>query len=214
LEATANNVSNLSTPGFKRQITFYELMSDGIDGPTSATRSDLSQGKLNKTGNPLDLAITGPGYLQLRSGYQIVYSRQGQFRVAADGTVVTPQGLILQQKGGGDLILNNAAVKILEDGTVLDDGKPVAHIAVFSSAADAALQPIGGSLFRAPESAMQEITSAGIRQGMLESSNVSLGDEMVTMMTAMREAESGSRLVQSYDDLVERAITTFGLGTK
>jgi len=61
----------------------------------------------------LDIAITGPGFLQLRSGKQVFYSRQGQFRVAADGTVVTPQGLVLQQQGGGDLTLDNAAVKVL-----------------------------------------------------------------------------------------------------
>jgi len=85
---------------------------------------------------------------------------------------------------------------------------------VFASTNASGLQAIGGSLFKAPEMAMQESTSAGIRQGMLESSNVSLGDEMVTMMTAMREAEGGSRLIQTYDDLIERAVTTFGLGTK
>jgi flagellar basal-body rod protein FlgF len=214
LEATANNVSNLSTPGFKRQVTFSELMPNQSDWPSNATRADLTQGKLNSTGNPLDIAITGPGFLQLRSAKQVFYSRQGQFRVEADGAVVTPQGLVLQQQGGGDLTLDNAAVKVLEDGTVLDDGKPVAHIAVFASTDESGLQAVGGSLFKAPEMAMQESTSAGIRQGMLESSNVSLGDEMVTMMTAMREAEGGSRLVQTYDDLIERAVTTFGLGTK
>src|SRR5439155_9162034 len=205
LEATANNVSNLSTPGFKRQVTFSELMPNQSDWPSNATRVDLTQGKLNSTGNPLDIAITGPGFLQLRSGKQVFYSRQGQFRVAADGTVVTPQGLVLQQQGGGDLTLDNAAVKVLENGTVVDDGKPVARIAVFASTNESGLQAVGGSLFKAPEMAMQESTSAGIRQGMLESSNVSLGDEMVTMMTAMREAEGGSRLVQTYDDLIERA---------
>jgi flagellar basal-body rod protein FlgG len=61
---------------------------------------------------------------------------------------------------------------------------------------------------------MEEATSVRLRQGMVEGSNVSLGSEMVTMMTAVREAESGARLLQVYDDLIGRAITTFGQGVR
>lgn len=246
LESVSNNVANVSTPGFKRQISFSDMVSARganilsggaalgllragdlaeriVDGaglgafaaaslPELRMRSDMAQGKMSETKNPLDLAISGAGLFQLRAGGDIVYSRQGQFRLAEDGTLVTPQGHVLQQAGGGDLVLERATVKVLEDGTVLDEDRPVGRIALFAPAStDAAVQSLGGSLFAIAGEAA-EVASPGLRQGMVEASNVSMGDEMVTMMAAVRQAEGGARLVQLYDDLMGRAITAFGQG--
>jgi flagellar basal-body rod protein FlgF len=217
LESVSNNVSNISTAGFKRQISFEEVMNGrGAESAGAALRhqADLSQGEMSRTGNPLDLAISGAGFFRLRAGDSIVYSRQGQFSVAADGTVVTRQGQVLQQAGGGDLVLERAGVEILEDGTVLDGARPVGRIGVYVAGDPAALRPLGGSIFTGSEEAMEEAPAAAVRQGMVEASNVVLGDEMVAMMTTVRQAEGGSRLVQIYDDLLGRAITTFGQGSK
>jgi flagellar basal-body rod protein FlgF len=212
LESVSNNVSNISTPGFKRQISFEEVMSGRESASADALRqrADLSQGQLSKTGNPLDLAISGPGFFRLRSGDEILYSRQGQFRVGADGAVVNSQGHVLQQAGGGDLVLERAAVEILEDGTVLDGTRPVGKIGVYVAGDAAALRSLGGSTFAASEDSMEDSPASALRQGMVEASNVVLGDEMVTMMATVRQAEGGARLVQVYDDLLGRAISTFG----
>jgi flagellar basal-body rod protein FlgG len=212
LENVSNNVSNISTPGFKRQISFEEVMNGRESGSTDALRqsSDFSQGQLSKTGNPLDLAISGPGFFRLRSGDEILYSRQGQFRIGADGNVINTQGHVLQQAGGGDLVLERAGVEILEDGTVLDGTRPVGRIGVYVSADPAAMRSLGGSTFTAGEDAMEDAPASALRQGMVEASNVVLGDEMVTMMATVRQAEGGARLVQIYDDLIGRAISTFG----
>lgn len=217
LESVSNNVSNVSTPGFKRQISFEEVMSDRDSADTGVSfrhRADFSQGQMSRTGNPLDLAISGTGFFRLRADNEILYSRQGQFSVAADGTVVTRQGHVLQQAGGGDLVLERAAVEILEDGTVLDGTRPIARIGLYAAADLASLRPLGGSMFAAGEEAMEEAPAAAVRQGMVEASNVVLGDEMVAMMKAVRQAEGGARLVQIYDDLLGRAIAAFGQGGK
>lgn len=212
LESVSNNVSNISTPGFKRQISFEEVMSGREAASSDALRhrADLTQGQLSKTGNPLDLAISGPGFFRLRSGDEILYSRQGNFRIGADGAVVNTQGHILQQAGGGDLVLERAGVEILEDGTVLDGERPLGKIGVYVAADPAVLKPLGGSTFAAGENAMEDAPASALRQGMVEASNVVLGDEMVTMMATVRQAEGGARLVQIYDDLLGRAISTFG----
>lgn len=212
LENVSNNVSNISTPGFKRQISFEEVMSGRESAAAEALRqrADFSQGQLSKTGNPLDLAISGPGFFRLRSGGEILYSRQGQFRVGADGAVINSQGQILQQAGGGDLVLERAAVEILEDGTVLDGTRPVGKIGVYVAGDAATMRSLGGSTFAASEDAMEDAPASALRQGMVEASNVVLGDEMVTMMATVRQAEGGARLVQIYDDLIGRAISTFG----
>src|SRR5687768_9813963 len=89
LETIANNVSNLATPGFKRQASFVEALGVRGSGDPEAlalrTRADLAQGRMSETGNPLDLAINGTGFFQLRAGDRMLYSRQGQFRRAEDG---------------------------------------------------------------------------------------------------------------------------------
>lgn len=176
-----------------------------------AERNDFTQGKLISSGNPLDLAIDGAGFFPVRAGDQLLYTRQGQFRLAEDGSVVSPQGYVLQQAGGGDLVLDNAAVTILEDGTVLDQDRPVGKIGLVTPAQGVALQAVGESHFSA-RGAIDEVAEPGIRQAMVESSNVAMGDEMVAMMAAIRQAESGSRLVQVYDELMGRALTTLGGG--
>jgi flagellar basal-body rod protein FlgF len=216
LESTSRNVANITTPGYKRQIGFSDLLSaksgEPVSLPAIGLRSDFSPGKLSVTGNPLDIAISGDGFFQLRDGETTFYSRQGQFSRAADGTLVTPQGYILQQAGGSDVIVDRAAVTIEQDGTIVDDGRPVARIGVYVTDHAAALRALEGSAFQIDAGHATEVVNPVVRQGMLEASNVSIGDEMVTMMSALRQAESGSRLVQTYDDLLGRAITTFGQG--
>lgn len=257
LEMVSNNVANVSTPAFKRQVSFSDVMAGRTGGaligsgavalagtggqasslesrmmaqfasaagltpsstavtlPALRARADLAQGKMSATKNPLDLAISGTGFFQVRAGNDIVYSRQGQFRLADDGTVVSPQGYVLQQAGGGDLVLDREAVTILEDGNVLDQDRPVGRIALFAPAEGAepgAVEAMGGSLFTMAGEVV-EVAEPSLRQGMVEASNVSMGDEMVTMMAAVRQAEGGARLVQLYDDLMGRAITAFGQG--
>lgn len=215
LEAAAHNVANISTPGYKRQIAFSRLLAPATDIAVEqglAIRRDFAAGKLTSTSNPLDLAISGEGMFQLRAGDSFVYSRQGQFSLAADGTVVTPQGYVLQQAGGGDLVLDRAAVSIVDDGTVLADGVPVARLAAYSTADFEALEPLGESYFTAPRGGMDVVADATFRQGMVEASNVEIGDEMVTMMASLRQSEIGARLVQTYDQLLGSAISTFGAG--
>lgn len=219
LEVAAHNVANISTPGFKRQVGFSDLLAprqgDATAGPALSIRRDFAQGKLAATSNPLDIAISGEGFFQLRAGESLVYSRQGQFRLAADGTVVTPQGYALQQAGGGDLVLDTSQVTIAEDGTVLDQGTPVARIAVYAPADTAALQPVGESYFAVAGGLGADVVpEAVLRQGMVENSNVAVGDEMVSMMAALRQSEAGARLVQVYDDLLGRAITSLGQGNR
>jgi flagellar basal-body rod protein FlgG len=176
-------------------------------------RRDFAQGALRETGNPFDLAISGPGLFQLRDGDRMIYSRQGQFSVSSDGALVTAQGYRLQQAGGGDLILDRAqAVAIELDGTVLADGVPIARVELYESSSNSTLEAVGEAHFSDPTASMAPTGETLIRQRMVEGSNVDLGDEMVAMTATVRQSETGARLVQVWDDLIGRAITTFGGG--
>jgi flagellar basal-body rod protein FlgF len=212
LEASADNVANMTTPGYRRRVSYSEVTAS-IDGtavlPRSALRSDLAQATLTSTGNSLDLAINGSGFFQLRDGEDVYYTRAGHFRVADDGRLVSSQGYALQLAGGGDASVENGRFEVLADGTILAGERPLGRIIIMEPSEGAALESVSGSLFMIAGEA-QEASGSALRQGMVEGSNVSLGQEMVGMMAAVRQAESGARIVQAYDDLVGRAITTFG----
>lgn len=217
MEATANNVANLTTPGFKATSLYSDVSTEmDLHAPESLQkqRLDLAQGRLTKSNNPLDLAISGAGMFRLRGmDGSIAYTRTGQFRLDS-GRIVNAQGFALQTADGGDLVVPNANVTVQADGTVLDGAHPIAKIGIYQSAAGVQPQAIGGSLFAMPETMVEDVAAPQLRQGMLETSNVALADEMVSMMDALRQAESGAKLVQTYDDLMGKAISTLGQGTR
>lgn len=212
LDVISHNVSNISTPGYKRRIGFAGLVAanSATGVPDLAVRHDGNQGRLSDTGNQFDLAISGAGYFRVRSGNTVLYTRQGQFRRDGDGLLVTPQGYVLQQAGGSDLVLDGATMKVAPDGTVLDGSRPIARIAVEQPVDASSLVAVGESFFSARGEGMEDVADAVLRQGMLEGSNVSLSDEMTQSMVAIRQAESGARLIQLYDELMGRAVSAFG----
>ncbi|MFA7595101.1 MAG: flagellar hook basal-body protein [Novosphingobium sp.] len=214
VEAVSRNVSNASTAGYKKQVAFAQTLdraTESFPPQVAETRflTDFSQGRLRHTGKPLDLAIHGPALLQLRAGDDLVYSRGGAFTLGDGGSVIDAAGRILQQAGGGDLVLDGQDVEILGDGTVLQAGVPVAAIGLYDAGQGSGIAAIGGSVFRASPSGLAEANGSVLRQGQLESSNVVMSDEMVAMMAAVRQSEGGARLAQTYDQLIGQAITTF-----
>ena len=217
LERTAHNVANISTPGYKRQISYSEILTmqavthkeANKTLPSDLVHADMQQGKFRKTDNPLDIAISGTGLFQMRATDQLVYSRQGQFRLSSDGTIVNSQGFVLQGQEG-DLVLTSADAEILKDGTILEDGLPTGKIALFAATKASPVVPLSGAFFAAQDGDLEPVDSPALRQGFVESSNVSMADEMIAMMAAIRQAETGAKLVQMYDELAGRALSIFG----
>lgn len=226
VEAASQNIANVSTPGYKRAVSFETLLNpNAVDGGENdpvdmwtasfAPRLaiDTTPGKPQNTGNPGDLALVGAGFFGVRSqDGALLYTRQGQFHRDAFGHQVNAQGGVLQQSGGGDLVLSPGDFKVLEDGTVLQAGDPVARVAVFNLSRPDAIAYSQDGLYTAPDETVSALEMPSLTQGALEASNVSLGTEMITMMAALREAQSGQRVMSVYDDLMGRAITTFGQG--
>ncbi|HYF23049.1 MAG TPA: flagellar hook basal-body protein [Caulobacteraceae bacterium] len=209
VEVSAENIANATKPGFQRRIAFDLPLGE----PAAANRSlglDFKPGALVETGRPLDLALGGAGFFVLQGPDGPIYTRQGAFRREADGRVVDAYARPLQVQGGGDLTVENDAVEILPDGTVLEAGAPVARIEVVAFADPSALRLAADGLSAAPEAEARRVDRPALRQGAYEASNVSTGDEMVAIMEALRRAESGQRLINVYDDLMGRALSAFG----
>ncbi len=211
VEIAGQNIANAVTPGYRRRIGFETLLAGGprsVSAPIVGSAPDLSPGKQIQTGNPYDLAISGEGFFAVRQGEEIVYTRGGQFQRDQDGRLVTVGGAVLQGEAG-DLVVRGQSTAIASDGAVLDAGEIIARIPLFAfPAADA--RWVSGEAFTVAPGSAQRLERAAIRQGALESSNVTSGDEMVSMMEALRRAETAQRLVNVYDDLMGRAISNFG----
>jgi flagellar basal-body rod protein FlgF len=205
VEVSAQNIANVSTPGYKRRISFSSAVAQS--GQNIVT--DTSEGKLANTGNPYDLAIMGRGYFAVRGPDGLLYTRKGQFHPDADGRLVNPEGYVLQSDGG-DLIVGHDPIQVLDDGVMTAAGEPVAKLALFDFTDPGKASTVDGAAFRAAEADMTAVARPAFRQGALEASNVSTGDEMVGMMEALRQAESAQRLVGVYDDLMGRALNAFG----
>jgi len=213
VEFAAENLTNATTAGYKAKRGFRSYLTSNeiaqIDDGNPAISVDLSSGELHNTGNPLDLAISGTGFFAVRGPAGIYYTRCGQFRRDGDGHMVTADGMVLQSQSG-DLNIAGADPNVLPDGMVTVNGAPAGRIAVMSFEQQEELKPVAGGLFEAAQPGAGKPSDAEVRQGMLEASNVSTATEMISIMSAMRSAEAGQRVVQLYDDLMSRAVSVFG----
>jgi len=213
VQIAAQNISNMTTPGYRRRVGFEQWMA-GAGGlqsaPMVSMASDFTPGKQTGTNNPYDLAIEGSGFFAVKDQEQTLYTRDGQFKRDDTGRVVTLKGLAVQADGGGDIILKSNQFKVQADGSIVVDGEPVAKLAVMDFTNKALATPNDQGLFSTPASNVVTAENSHLRQGALESSNVSTGDEMVSIMASLRSAEAGQRLVNVYDDLMGRVISTVG----
>jgi flagellar basal-body rod protein FlgF len=211
VEISAENLANSTTPGYKRRVAFSSFLnteSASTDvAPTVLSAIDHNPGKLVASGNAFDLALARDGYFSLRHDDEIVFSRSGQFQRDKSGRLVTARGEILQAVGGSDIIVTGTDVEIRSDGSVVEDGLETDRIAVFVQAGQSG-QPVDTG------SNMMVTDSPEVRQGFYEASNVSTGDEMVSIIESLRRAEAGQRVILTYDELMGRAITTFSEATR
>jgi flagellar basal-body rod protein FlgF/flagellar basal-body rod protein FlgG len=212
LELVAHNLANLSTAGYRgEQATFRSLLAGGGDvtwnplnaavnnyGVLSGSRIDQSSGSLIATGNPLDLSIAGSGYFVVRSGQDLVYTRNGSFHLTPDRRLVTAEGdTVLGQQG--PIILPTGEVAVSGDGTVSVDGAVVETLRLAEFAPATALEPMGNALYAAPKGSALAPASSSVRQGMLENSNVSPTESVVQLITVQRNAEMMQRALSLFD---------------
>lgn len=201
----------MTTPGYRARHSFSQIVDAAETAPAKQSQIvSFAEGLKTETGGPLDLALSGDGFFVLDGGADgSFYTRNGQFERSADGRLVGLGGRAVQALGGGDLVLPDGALTVAADGSVMDGERLVGRIAIVALEAEAATVGDDG-LLRAPDSAVRSMEAPVVRQGFLEASNVSLGDEMISLMEALRRAETGQRLMNVYDDLLGRAVTTFG----
>lgn len=238
LDVISNNLANVSTNGFKRgRAVFEDLMYQTIRQPgaqntqqnqigsglqigtgvrTVATERIHTQGSLQQTGNPLDMAVQGNGYFQVTLPDGTTgYSRDGAFQLDSQGQLVTASGYPVEPA----IVIPNDAqtITIGKDGTVsvLQAGQ-TAPTVVGSIQLATFVNP--GGLSSAGENLFRETASSGvatpntpgtngagvINQQYVETSNVNVAEELVSMITTQRAYELNSRAIQTSDQMLGR----------
>ncbi len=227
----ANNIANAATPGFKRQIAvqkgFYqEFLSTGAAPQRfnaekapgggikmTETFSNYSNGIVTDTGNPLDLALLGPGFFQVDSADGVRYTRSGRFSVGDGGLLVTGNGDKVLNTNGEPIDVSGGLVKIDDSGNVFVGDVLRDKLSVVEFKDPHALSREGYTLYRASAAALvdsRQAEATSISPESLEGSNVQLPVEMVGMMMALRAYAANQQVLQSVSETTGRLIEQVG----
>jgi flagellar basal-body rod protein FlgG len=221
LDAVANDLANASTTGYKRVRMAYRDLAytQGAEGATNAIRlgggaaaqmigRDEQQGATQDTGRSLDIAIQGPGFIQVRNGGQQWLTRDGNLQLDAQGRLALQDGSLLDPPITVPKGTQPDQVSVGGDGTVSVVGKKVGQIRLVAVPNPAGLDGGAENRFQVsgasgPLSAAPRTTT--VQSGVLEASNVDMGDAMADMMDAQRSFELASKAIQVADQALEIA---------
>jgi flagellar basal-body rod protein FlgF len=203
LDMLANNLANAGTRGFKADREFYSLYiaEEARAGDENTVTmpliqrawTDLSQGLLQPTENPLDVALNGKGFFAVDGPGGPLYTRNGSFQVSSAGYLETTDGYRVRSEAGRPIQVSpNAAVAIDKNGTVRQNGNEVARLAVVGFTNPDALQKYGLTYFSATPDAGVPSRPAGteVRQGQLEAANVGTAESAVRLVSILRQFEA------------------------
>jgi flagellar basal-body rod protein FlgG len=220
-DAISNDLANLNTPGYQAtQVGFQDLLYSGAgsaSGSTVATGTGAAssivgrsqtEGALQTTGNPLDVAISGSGFFQVRrSDGSVGLTRNGSIQLDSQGQLTDQQGNPLVPSIQLPKGMQAGDMQIAADGTVTAGGRTLGRIAVVDVPAPSQLQPDGGSLYSvtAGSGATRPATGSTLKQGALEGSNVDVATAMTDMIDAQRAYQMSSQAIQYQDQMLQIA---------
>ncbi|MGH9534891.1 MAG: flagellar basal-body rod protein FlgF [Terriglobales bacterium] len=225
LDVVANNIANADTTAFKAHAEYYQALNAGDNtnvvpglGPLNQAINaygvlggqslDLAQGQIQSTGNPLDLALEGPGYFVAQTAAGARYTRDGSFHLSPAGVLLTAAGDPVLNPKGQPLRLAPGPVTISPDGVISSRGAIAGQIAVVKFPAGTPLTAQGDSYFRAPAAAAQAAPSTQLKQGSLEHSNLSPVQGMVSLIELQQTSELLQKALTSFNDQFDQPATT------
>ncbi|MBV9523810.1 MAG: flagellar basal-body rod protein FlgF [Alphaproteobacteria bacterium] len=217
MDVVANNLANASTPAFKAE---HVLFAEYLDRNGSASESfvqdfgsvrDTSQGAITPTGNSLDIALQGAGYLKIDTPLGGRYTRNGRLQLDANGQLVTSQGYAVLGSGDQPITVPSDAktITITRDGTISTDQGGAGQIEVLKFDDERALRPASAGLY-VTEAQPTPASDAIILQGMVEESNVQPIIEMTRLMKISQNYSSAKDLMDGENSRAINAIDKLG----
>jgi flagellar basal-body rod protein FlgF/flagellar basal-body rod protein FlgG len=212
LDTAAANLANAQTPGYRAEREYFRsvlLGPDALDSQLGQTvnnygllggdRLSMSQGALQQTGNPLDLAIEGRGFFQIQTSNGQRYTRDGSFHRSQKGLLVTAAGEAVLSSAGQPIPLPPGEVSVGADGVVSVAGGAVATVGVFTFPAGVELSAEGANRYLAPAGAKAVPSpDAVVHQGAVESANQDVIQGTLDLIVMQRQAE-----------MMQKALTVF-----
>ncbi len=225
-EVIAENLAASSIPGARKQEVSFSAVQAGLTPgltaqsngnyvmPAATTSMNFQPGLLKPTGVSTDVAIEGPGFLevQLPDGTH-AYTRDGELHLNAQAQLVTKQGYRVIGEGGPLQMdpSNTAAMTISPTGELTQSGEVKGTIRLVDFSQPNLLRGIGDGYFVTDSSQKASAASgARLRQGYLEGANISPTQEMASLLTAMRMFEANQKVMTMQDDRMGRAISDLG----
>ena len=239
MDTMTNNLANVSTVGFKKEgatsRSFQDVLTvkikDASMGSTRITQplgfdnpgvkigenyTDYTQGSFRITDNTYDLALAGDGFFAIeftnKAGEtSTMYTRNGQFTLTREGYLTTEDGDYVLDTQNRRIRLNTLVdSRITDDGTIYQNGAAVARIQVTDFEDYNYLEKYAETYYRPVEGARTTNADAEIKSGYLEMANVNIVSEMVNLIAISRQYESNQKIIQTYDDSLEIAVTQLG----
>jgi flagellar basal-body rod protein FlgF len=219
LDATANNLANATTPGYKAQQAIFQehLASAVLAGSgqkemryvgVAEVASDVRSGPLQATERPLDVAIEGEGYFAIQTPRGERYTRAGGFQVGPGGELVTAQGYAVLAAGGGPLSVPPDAktLSIAADGMLRVDGEDSGQLKLVTFEDPRGLELAGEQLLRSStRSGAARAGAVSLQSGALELPNVSIVKGMTDLVSATRAFEALEKAVEAFSQLDHHA---------
>lgn len=232
MEVISNNLANVNTVGFKRDLALFqsrlaEAMEQGLDSPGSGSINDIGggvgiretvitfkQGPLQETGRQNDLAVEGEGFFMVRQGDRDYLTRAGNFIVQSNGDLVTTDGLQVLSDDGEPINVppENGPYRFTIDGAIEQAGARVS-LALVKPRSLGDLSKVGDNMFDSLAATDPvEPTERRVRSGFIEKSAVNPTSEMMQMIETSRMFEANIHLIQNQDQmfgaLISRVLRT------
>lgn len=210
LEAVSNNLANADTTGFKKDtVSFDEKFKAQMN-------KDFSQGTVLTTGNPLDVAISGEGFFKIETQEGIKYTRNGNFSLDQNGTLVDQNGNSVMGQGGAIAIDSENVemeLSINQVGEIMLSGEIIDTLDIVTFNALNKLERSGQNMLTYTGETTDEIQAeqAVVKHKTLEKSNTSVVDEMVRMIDYNRMFETFTKSIMTFDELDSKAINDVGM---
>lgn len=212
----ANNLANMNTPGFRGHNLVFEEFIRGETGQNQVSLVDnpgmyemTTQGLVKQTGNVLDVALNGPGFIQvIGPDGNPAYTRAGDFQISNNDTLITSGGYEVST-GGGPIAIEPGTqnITIDETGTVVSENGTLGKISIVEFENVQSMEALGQNLYHT-DAAGQPATETRLLQGSLEFSNVNPVVEMTRMIEVLRSYQSQARFINNEGERIREAIRT------
>ncbi len=202
LDIISNNIANTNSPGYKKDsIQFSDVLGE-------VTYTSMAQGPIRETGQNLDVALSGDGFLSVQTGQGTLYTRAGNLTLNSAKQLVTQDGWPVLGKNLPITIENPSNLRVTEDGQLFDGDNQIGNLDIVQFAPDVRLQKTQNGYFEPQTAGAQPVkaTNCTVRQGSLEGANFNPVEEMARMVQTMRNFETYQKTFQSSGNLDSQLI--------